>query len=99
MSHEATEDEPYSASANEATEDEAYSVSAKEATEDEPYSVSAKEAAEDEQSETETREISEKEAEISNCKFETTEKLNTCLLCNKSFKHKNSLKVHMRRHT
>ena len=54
MSHEATEDEPYSESAKEATEDDPYSVSAKEATEDEPYSVSAKEAAEDEQSETET---------------------------------------------
>ena len=49
--------------------------------------------------ESESREKSDNKAEYSNCNFETSKKPYTCSLCTKTFKHNDSLKVHMRIHT
>ena len=78
--------------------DELYSVSPKEVAKYEPYNVSTA-ITEDEQSEAETRDEYDNKSESSNCKFETTVKLYSCSLCNKSFTHNVSLKDHMRMQT
>ena len=89
------------------TNEISYSVSLNKGKEDESYRVSPKEQClvpncEDNvvpDNKAESREKSDKGAESSNCKVESIEKLYICSLCNKSFKHNDSLKVHMRIHT
>ena len=103
---ESTEEDSYSGSNKESTEEESDSVSNKESTNNERDSVSPDEQChvprcEDmvAEAEAESIEKSDKKAEYSNCSFEITKKPYACILCTKSFKHDDSLKVPMRRHT